>query len=357
MRPGAVGQQRAHVPALRALPDFEVVAVATTRRETALAAARDIGLAEDRAFDDASALARDPAVDLVAVTVKVPHHRSLVEAAAAAGKHVYCEWPLGDGLADAEAITSCVRAAGVRATLGLQARMAPAIRHAACLVAEGYVGQVLSVTLVGSGMQWGATVDRSNAYIIDRAHGATILSIPVGHTLDAVCHMLGEFRSVMATTAVRQPDVIRTDNGERLAKTAADQIVFHGVLESGAIASVHYRGGMSRGTKLLWEINGRDGDLQLTAEGGHAQIFDIKLFGGRGGGRALAPIAIDPQHRFVPEELSGPAVNVAQLYACFANDIREGTSTSPTLDEAIARHRLIDAIERSAAEGRRVDLA
>ena len=42
-----------------------------------------------------------PEVDLVVVTVKVPHHRELVPSALEAGKHVYCEWPLGNGLAEA----------------------------------------------------------------------------------------------------------------------------------------------------------------------------------------------------------------------------------------------------------------
>jgi predicted dehydrogenase len=71
----------AHVPALVALPGYEVAAVATSRQESALAAARDLGLGEDAAFSDVAALASDPRVDLVAITVKVPHHRALVSAA------------------------------------------------------------------------------------------------------------------------------------------------------------------------------------------------------------------------------------------------------------------------------------
>ena len=49
-------------------------------------------------------------------------------------------------------------------------------------------------------------------------------------------------------------------------KNAEDQILVIGQLESGAAASVHYRGGLSRGTNLLWEINGTEGDIQVTAD-------------------------------------------------------------------------------------------
>ncbi len=355
--PGRSWAAVAHVPALRALPDFEIVAVATSRRESAEAAARDIGLSADAAFVDAAALAQDPRVGLVAVTVKVPHHRELVAAALAAGKHVYCEWPLGNGLAEAEAMAADTRASGVGAVVGLQARMAPAIQQAKAMVADGHLGEVLSTTLVGSGMQWGDVVDKPNAYVMDKANGATLLTIPFGHTVDALCHVLGEFRSLSATTAIRQPLVTRTDTGERMDKTAEDQIVVGGVLESGAVVAIHYRGGIARGTRLSWEINGTKGDLRITAEGGHGQIFDLSLFGAQGDARVLEPIAIQPQHRWVPAGLAGPAVNIAQLYARFAADLRDRTHTAPGFAEAVTRHRLIAAIERSAASGRREDMA
>jgi hypothetical protein len=64
--------------------------------------------------------------------------------------------------------------------------------------------------------------------------------------------------------------------------TAEDQVCVTGLLEGGAALSIHYRGGHSRGTNLLWEINGTAGDLQLTAAGGHAQIFEMTVRGGKG---------------------------------------------------------------------------
>ena len=107
----------AHVPALRALPEYRVAAVATTRAESALAAGADIGLPADRAFASAAELVACADVDVVAVTVKVPFHLELVRMAIAAGKHVYCEWPLGNGLAEAEEMAELVAASNVRAVV------------------------------------------------------------------------------------------------------------------------------------------------------------------------------------------------------------------------------------------------
>src|SRR5215471_2690378 len=89
----------AHIPALQALPEFEIAAVCTSRQESAEAAARHF--AAPLAFSDPAKMARHPDVDLVTVSVKVPDHYRPVMAAIAAGKHVYCEWPLGRNTAEA----------------------------------------------------------------------------------------------------------------------------------------------------------------------------------------------------------------------------------------------------------------
>jgi predicted dehydrogenase len=82
----------AHIPALRLLADLEISAVCTTRQASADEAAAYLGI--PLAFTDPVRLAEHPDVDVVAVSVRVPSHREVVLAAAGAGKHVYCEWPL-----------------------------------------------------------------------------------------------------------------------------------------------------------------------------------------------------------------------------------------------------------------------
>jgi predicted dehydrogenase len=74
---------------------------------------------------------------------------------------VFCEWPPGKDLAEAVDLNERAQAGGVRTAIGLQARFAPAIRHARDLIADGYIGDVLATTLVGSGIGWGA--DRTAA--------------------------------------------------------------------------------------------------------------------------------------------------------------------------------------------------
>jgi len=345
----------AHIPALQALADdYEITAVSTTRQSSADEAAARYGI--PKAFDHYQALVTSPDVDLVAVTVKVPAHFELVMAALEAGKHVYCEWPLGNGLAEAESMAALARQKGVRCVVGMQARFAPAFAYAKDLIAQGYVGEVLSADLIGTGMNWGEYVDQPNAYTADKTNGATVLTIPLSHTVDAVCHLLGEISELTALLANRRETTLNVTNGETLPLTSEDQVAFIATLANGTILSTHYRGGMSKGTGLSFEINGTKGDLRLTAIGGHAQIFDVLILGATGGEPALVPLDIPPKYFSTPIT-SGPAANVAELYAQFARDLREGTKICPDFDDAVRRHQMIEAIERSAATGTRQTLA
>src|SRR3954454_13447746 len=136
----------AHVPALRALPQFEIAAVCTTRQETAEQAARHYGV--PLAFSDPETLARHPDIDLVTVSVKVPDHYRPVMAAIAAGKHVYCEWPLGRDTDEAVRMLDAAERKGVRHAVGLQGQVSPAINYTKDLLTDGYVGRVLSATMI-----------------------------------------------------------------------------------------------------------------------------------------------------------------------------------------------------------------
>jgi predicted dehydrogenase len=345
----------AHIPALTSLSeDFEITALSTSRRESAEAASKRFAV--PAAFDHHQGLVNSPDVDLVAITVKVPHHLELATAALAAGKAVYCEWPLGNGSQEAETLAALAKKQGVLAVAGLQARSAPAVAYVHDLVEQGYVGEVLSTTLIGSGMGWGPTVEPFNAYLNDKRNGATMLSIALGHAADALCHCLGEVRELSATMTVRRTTVHVAETGEARPMTADDQVMVSGLLEGGAALSIHYRGGVSRGTNLLWEINGTEGDLQLTAAGGQAQIFEMGVRGGQGAQSSLELLPVPEQYRWSPPQRPGPSTNVAQAYAHFARDYREGTHLCPTFEDAVTRHRMLDAIETAAVTGQRQTL-
>src|SRR3979411_639690 len=137
----------AHIPALRALPNYEIRAIRAHTAEAAREAGP--GVRVKAVFSDHADLVTRPDIDVVAVTVKAPHHRELVSAALAAGKAVYCEWPLGRDLEDARAMAALAAKQGGRTAAGLQARQAPAIEFVQQLLRDGYVGDVLSTTLVG----------------------------------------------------------------------------------------------------------------------------------------------------------------------------------------------------------------
>jgi predicted dehydrogenase len=340
----------AHIPALKSLSDdFEITALSTSRRESADAAGKLFGVPV--AYDNHQELVNSAAVDVVAVTVKVPYHLELATAALDAGKAVYCEWPLGNGLKEAEILAALAKKQGVLAVAGLQARSAPPVAYVRDLIEQGYVGEVLSTTLIGSGMGWGPTVEPYNAYLNDRKNGATMLSIALGHAADALCFCLGEVRELSATMTMRRTTFTIADTGESRPMNAEDQVAVTGLLEGGAALSIHYRGGHSRGTNLLWEINGTEGDLQLTATGGQPQIWELEVRGGKGEQSSLELLPVPDHYRWAPPQ--GPSTNVAQAYARFARDYREGTHFCPTFDDAVTRHRMLNAIETAAATGQR----
>ena len=345
---------QAHIPALKSLSDeFEITALSTSRSVSAAAAGKLFGV--PLAFDNHHDLVKSAAVDVVAITVKVPYHFELAADALNAGKAVYCEWPLGNGLEEAERLAALAEKKGVLAVVGLQARSAPSVAYVHDLIKQGYVGDVLSTTLIGSGMGWGPAMPQSEAYTADIKNGATMLSIPLGHTLDALCHCLSEVRELSATMAVRRTSFAIVETGEIKPMTSHDQVSVSGLLDGGAALSVHYRGGMSRGTNLLWEINGTQGDLQITAFGGHAQIFELTVHGGNGKDQALQVLPVPEQYRWSPTQ-QGPGSNLAQAYVRFARDFREGTHVCPTFDDAVTRHRMLHAIEIAAATGQRQTL-
>ena len=344
----------AHIPALRALPTYEILALSGHSAESARAAGEAFGVRA--VFSDPKQLVSQPDIDVVAVTVKVPHHRELVSAALAAGKAVYCEWPLGRDLDDARAMAAFAAKQGVRTVVGLQARQASAIEFVQGLLRDGYVGEVLSTTMVGLSVP-GDVVGQPNAYMLDKTNGANVLTIAVGHSLDLLNYVLGEFADLSAVSNLRRPLITIEETGEQIVKTAADQIAVIGTLTSGATASIHLREAVAGGTGFLWEINGTDGTLRITADAAYPEIVPLTVAGARGRGEPAelaVPAALTRKWPALTNLEGAPAYNVGRAYAAFAADIENGTHTVPDFADAVRRHEVIAAIERSAISGERV---
>jgi predicted dehydrogenase len=345
---------RAHLPALRALPDYELTAVCTSRPETAAESAAHYGAR--LAFHDYHAMVRHPDIDLVSVSVRVPLHHAMVMAALHAGKHVYCEWPLGATLAEAEAMAAVARAKGVRTMIGLQAHGDPVLLRLRELLAEGYVGEVLSCTMamfLPGLLQRG----RDRAWMADRAMGAHTLSIATGHAIGVLCCCVAEFKEVAALSTTQVPVWETAEPGKTVAVTAPDNVLVSGVLTNGAVASVHVATVPWHGTGWRLEVYGREGTLVATAEQ-MVQYAHIRLQGGQGEDRALQALPVPDRLPWVSAAVpQGPPLNVAQMYHRLGEAIREGREAQPDFDLAVKRHRLLDAIQCSSDRGTRVPVS
>ena len=344
----------AHLPALRAVPGFEVTALSASSPESAARAGEIHGVA--RTFGNGTDLAACDEVDLVVVSVRVPKHRELVGAALQAGKAVFCEWPLGNGLAETEELARLVDEHDVPSIVGLQIRANPVMNYLRDLVADGYVGEVLSTTVIGSaGGTWGAYSDPNRRYLLDPANGATLLTVPFSHTLDGLAWVLGEPQRLRIEHAVRRHKVTEIETGQPLVMTSPDQVVASGRLTDGAVASLHYRGGHFPGTNFHWEINGTEGDIVVTAPIGHIQLAPLTVLGARGDATELAVLPVPESYRKVAS-LDWPATDgalavadfyrqgafgVAHLYQQFLEDLREGGNSVPDFSDAVVRHRSI----------------
>jgi predicted dehydrogenase len=341
----------AHVPALKALPNYELTAVCTSREDTAKASAAAFGA--ERAFHRFSDMAAHPDVDLIVVCVRVPGHRDLVMAGLQAGKAVFCEWPLGANLAEAEEMAGLASLRSVKTIVGLQARSDPAILYARDLVQGGYIGEVLTANLSTVAQ---AQLQRGPGRIWQgvRANGANTLTIAGGHAIDALCAVLGEFAEVSARVSTRIPEW-RTLDGTPVPVDAPDSINVVGRMVGGAEVSVNVAAVPSNPGGNRMEIYGREGALVIRADGS-LSLGPCQMHAGKGKG-PMASMPVPSKYKLVPEGTKGgPPYNVAQAYARMADALRAGRSFDVDFNLAVQRHKLIDAIERSSATGRSVRL-
>jgi predicted dehydrogenase len=95
-----------------------------------------------------------------------------------------------------------------------------------------------------------------------------MLTVSLSHFLDPFNFILGDFKSLSATLATRRTSVIVQETQKTIPQTTPDQIIVQGTLQSGAVASIHFRGGGGFAEKgshdLLWEIEGEDGIITVT---------------------------------------------------------------------------------------------
>lgn len=331
----------AHVPALRSLPGYELVAVCTAHEESARESAQEFGAR--LAFHDAKEMVSHPDVDLVAVVIRVPRHREVVELAAEAGKAVFCEWPLATSLSEAEAMAALAGDRSVASAVGLQARSDPAVAHARDLLGEGAIGDVLAVNLQAVAPN---DIERPAVRMWqgERKAGANPLTIAGGHALDALCFLLGDFAELHSRVVTRIDRWTDSGTGEARAVDAPDAIGVIGVLQGGAEVAAQILAVPGTVPSYCLQVYGTKGTLQLSGpfiSGGPNKVVLHRA--------GSAPEAVEPPHALVREldgVPAGPARNVAAAYVRLAQALRNGGPFAPSFADAARLHALLDGIER-----------
>lgn len=252
---------------------------------------------------------------------------------------------------------------GVRTMIGLQARQNPSILKAKEIVESGKLGKILTTTMFGHGLIFGPSIHEGFLYGLPVEAGANLLTIPFGHAVDALCYVLGEFEDISATLVNLLPelDLIGNDGkpAGKVKKTAHDHISITGrLVKSGGVASVTYAGGISRSNRdFVWEIVGTEGTLLLEGPkmGGHVQMYQptVKL------AKASPPTSLYGASSDAKQELetvevekaSDMSFNVGRAWDAWAGVGLEKGPTVTTFEDALLRHKMIDAIYRSAEKG------
>ena len=366
---GGIG--RVHAMAWRSLPfhyglradTVRLVGVATTRAETAQAAAAEIGC--DFWTDDYHALLARADVDLVDVSVPNHKHAEVVEAAARAGKHIYCEKPLAMNVAEGQRMVAAVAQAGVLSQMTFNFRFFPAILRAQELVGEGFLGRIFSFR----GRYYRSSYIDPQKPISWRqqraiAGGGALLDIG-SHILDLLYALLGEFASVHATmdTLIRERPAA-AGSAAMVAVDVDDIALLHLRTATGVLGTMEAsRMGTGLPNDMGFEIFGEQGAIRFSAaDPAWLEVYDLRdrssPLGGMRGFRKIETVGRYPGQKapdwsMVPDFLRAHA----ECQYRFLCAVADGTPTRPDLADGLHIQAVMQAAERSSAEGRWVQVA
>lgn len=366
---GGIG--RVHAAAYRAIPfhyglpadSIRIAGVATTRAETAQRAAAEIGCGFHSA-DYRELLAR---ADIDAVDICTPNnsHHAIALAAAEAGLHVYCEKPLAMNVSEAARMAAAVDGAGVKAQMTFNFRFFPAVARAKQLMAEGFVGRVFSFRGRYHRSSY-ISPEKPMSWRLQReiTGGGALFDLGA-HILDLLYSVLGEFAAVNGTleTLVKQRPV--AGGSAEMAPVAVDDIaLLHARLADGALGTIEIsRMGTGAANDLSFEIFGDKGAIRWDLnQPGWLQVYDARSsdspLGGQRGFQRIETGGRYPGQR-APDWTMAPDFmrSHAECQYQFIRSIWDGRPTSPSFADGLHIQRVMDAAERSSAQGRWVELA
>ncbi|WP_053849065.1 Gfo/Idh/MocA family protein [Streptomyces sp. NRRL B-24085] len=311
-------------------------------------------------------IARDD-VQLVDICTPGDSHAEIAIAALEAGKHVLCEKPLANSVAEAEAMVAAAEVAGSRgqlAMVGFNYRRVPALAHARGLIADGRLGTLRHVRVTYL-QDWLVDPDFPLTWRLQREHaGSGALGDLGAHIVDLAQYLAGEVLvgvSAQTETFVRErprldgPSTGLTASGssERGPVTVDDAAVFTGRLASGALATFEAtRMASGRKNALRLEINGESGSLAFDLERLNELYFhDHREPAATAGFRRI--VVTEPDHPYLDAWWPpGHGLGYEHTFVHQARDLVEaiasGTAPRPSFADGLQVQRVLAAVEESA---------
>ncbi|KTR02823.1 Gfo/Idh/MocA family protein [Curtobacterium luteum] len=325
------------------------------------------------ASTDWRAAVTDPDIDVVDICSPGSSHVEVAIAALEAGKHVLCEKPLANSVAEAEAMTAAAaaaRASGVRSMVGFSYRRVPAIALAKQLVAAGRLGTVRQVRALYL-QDWLADPEGPMTWRLDKSlAGSGSLGDIGAHAIDLVEHVTGASLATVSGTletfVTERPLMAEgvglsgTASEERGQVTVDDAAFFTARLAGGAadgaigtFEATRYATGRKNGLTL--EISGSDGAIQFDLESmNELRFYDATAPAGEQGFQRI--IVTEPEHPYMAAwwptgHLIGYEHTFSHEVKDFVQAIVAGEDPSPSFEEGLHVQRVLDAVERSASDG------
>jgi myo-inositol 2-dehydrogenase / D-chiro-inositol 1-dehydrogenase len=326
---GSIGAFHAQTLAQR-LPDARLVGVADAVEATAVRVAAAVGC--ERATGDYAELLADPSVDAVVIATPPAYHGEIVEAAAAAGKAVFCEKPITETLAQADSALAAVQAAGVPLQIGFQRRFDVGFARAHELVASGALGRP----------QLLRSITRDPPLPDPSPQSASaIFRDTLIHDFDVLRWLAGaEPRSVFAVAAALNEPFI----GGHSYDTALVTITF----QSGALATADASFWAAYGYDVRAEVQGTEGMVTAGAERAHSATLHDRA----GSHAERAFWFLDVFRDAYVAELSAfvDCVQSGARPACTGADGRAALLIALAAMRSIELGRLVDVDELAVAE-------
>ncbi|MEU0914782.1 Gfo/Idh/MocA family protein [Streptomyces althioticus] len=348
------------------LPLRPEMAVICGRDADAVRAAADRhGWAE--AETDWHALVQRDDIDLVDICTPGDSHAEIALAALAAGKHVLCEKPLANTVAEAEAMARAAQEArdrGQAAMVGFNYRRVPATALARRMVEEGRIGALRHVRVVYL-QDWLVDPQFPLTWRLRREQaGSGSLGDLGAHIVDLAQYLAGERLagvSALTETFVRERPLPTAPSSGLAAVSAAgtgpvtvdDAALFTGRFASGALASFEAtRYATGRKNALRIELNGERGSLAFDLE----RLNELEYHDGtgdatHGGFRRI--LVTEPDHPYLDAWWPpGHGLGYEHTFAHQARDlvhaIAEGRGPEPSFADGLQVQRVLAAVEESA---------